>query len=385
MPSELRVAIAGSGFIGGVHARSAKLAGGRLVGVSASSPERAADAASALGAERAFATSEELVEAADVDVVHICTPNHLHVPLAEAALAAGKHVICEKPLATDVAGAERLVASAETSQREAAVPFVYRYYPTVREARERVLSGRAGSVRLIHGTYLQDWLADPDDDNWRVDAALGGASRAFGDIGSHWCDLAEFVSGHRITRLSALTLTAVPQRPRSANTAAFTRASADGHLRSVDTEDAAVVQFETDGGAIGTATISQISHGRKNRLWLEVDAAHETLAFSQEEPETLWSGNRDGITLIPRDPAGLGPDGARLSTLPAGHPQGYADCFDGFVADVYAAVRGEGRAEGLPLFADGLRSAHIVDAVMASARDQRWVDVPAPNRTELPV
>src|SRR5829696_10221389 len=211
MPTPLRIAIAGTGFIGAVHARSARLAGARLVGVSASTPERSEAAASALGAERGFASSEALVEAVDVDVVHICTPNHLHLPLAEAALAAGKHVICEKPLALDVAGAQRLLDAAAGSGRHAAVPFVYRYYPTVREARERVASGQTGSVRLLHGTYLQDWLLRPDDSNWRVDEQLGGASRAFADIGSHWCDLAEFVSGHRIARLSARLLTAVPE------------------------------------------------------------------------------------------------------------------------------------------------------------------------------
>ena len=148
----------------------------------------------------------------EVDVVHICTPNHLHLPLAEAALAAGKHVVCEKPLALDAAGAERLVAAAAESRRQAAVPFVYRFYPTVREARERVRAGETGAVHLLHGTYLQDWLLRPEDDNWRVDESLGGASRAFADIGSHWCDLAEFVTGQRLTRLSARTLTAVPER-----------------------------------------------------------------------------------------------------------------------------------------------------------------------------
>ena len=176
---EVRVAIAGTGFIGAVHARSARLAGARLVGVAASSPERGLLAAAALGAERSFATAEELVEADDVDVVHICTPNHLHRPLAEAALAAGKHVICEKPLAVDDRGAEEMVEAANSSGLTTAVPFVYRYYPTVREARERIRTGVTGPVRLIHGGYLQDWLLLPGDDNWRVDEHLGGASRAF--------------------------------------------------------------------------------------------------------------------------------------------------------------------------------------------------------------
>ena len=200
MSRRLRVAIAGTGFIGAVHARSARLAGARLVGVAASTPGRAQRAAEALGADRAFETAEQLVAAADVDVVHICTPNHLHVPLAAAALAAGKHVICEKPIALDGDSAQSLHDAAERSRHVAGVPFVYRYYPTVREARERVRTGVSGPIRLLHGSYLQDWLLRPEDDNWRVDATLGGASRAFADIGSHWCDPAEFVSGHRITR-----------------------------------------------------------------------------------------------------------------------------------------------------------------------------------------
>ncbi len=377
MASVLRVAIAGAGFIGAVHARSARLAGARIVGVSASSPARSEEAARALGAERAFATSEELTSSPDVDVVHICTPNHLHLPLAEAALAAGKHVICEKPLATDLAGARRLVDAAATAGTAAAVPFVYRYYPTVREARDRVRSGATGPVRLVHGTYLQDWLTDPEDDNWRVDSTLGGASRAFADIGSHWCDLAEFVTGQRIVRLSARTLTAIPERLHAEHTAAFARGNGGGEKRAVDTEDAAVVQFETDGGAIGSTVISQISPGRKNRLWLEVDGAKQAVTFSQEEPETLWSGTRDATTLVPRDIAGMSADASRLSFLPAGHPQGYADCFDLFVADAHAVARGEAPADGMPLFADGMRSAQIVEAVLASAREQAWVDVPA--------
>ena len=238
-------------------------------------------------------------------------------------------------------------------------------------------SSRSGPVRLVHGTYLQDWLTDPEDDNWRVDAAVGGASRAFADIGSHWCDLAEFVTGQRIARLVARTLTAVPERRRGTATAAFVRGDGDGPVRPVDTEDAAVVQFVTDGGAIGSAVISQISPGRKNRLWIEVDGGQEAVAFSQEEPDTLWAGSRGETTIVHRDPAALGPDGARLAFLPAGHPQGYADCFDAFVADVYAAVRGGALADGVPVFADGMRSAQIVDAVLASAREERWVEVPA--------
>jgi predicted dehydrogenase len=382
MGTGLRAAIAGTGFIGTVHARSARLAGARLVGVAASTPERAERAAVAVGAERAFESAEALVASDEVDVVHVCTPNHLHVELAEAALQAGKHVICEKPIATDTAGAERLVKAAAASGRQAAVPFVYRYYPTLREARERVRTGTTGRpLRLIHGTYLQDWLLLADDDNWRVDAHLGGPSRAFADIGSHWCDLAEFISGHRIVSVSARTLTAVPERRRGQSRAAFQRSDGPGEVRAVATEDAAVVQFETDQGALGAVVISQVSPGRKNRLWIELDGADESLVFDQESPEALWVGRREAATIVHRDPDWLSPAAARFAHLPGGHPQGYADCFDSFVADVYDAIVSGAPAEGLPLFADGLRAAVITEAVLASSRKEGWVNLaPAPAK-----
>jgi predicted dehydrogenase len=375
MSRGVRVAIAGTGFIGAVHARSARLAGASLVGVAASSPESARRAQAALGAERAYNNAEEMIAADDIDVVHICTPNHLHVPLAEAALAAGKHVILEKPIAMDALSAQAITDAATDAGKVAAVPFVYRYYPTVREARERVRTGQSGPIRLIHGTYLQDWLLRPEDDNWRVETDLGGASRAFADIGSHWCDLAEFVTGHRITRLCARTKTALTERIKSEAHAAFSSVNGAGESRSVGTEDAAIVQFETDQGAVGSTVISQISAGRKNRLWLEVDGAVEALQFCQEEPEELWVGRREAVTLIKRDPEHLSAAAQRYAVLPPGHPQGYADCFDAFVAEVYEAIATGTPADGMPQFADGLRAANLTDAVLRSAREERWVDV----------
>ena len=378
MSSELlRVGIAGSGFIGRVHARSALLAGGRLVAVAASSADSAKAAAAEMGAERAAASAEELAADPDIDVVHVCTPNHLHRPLAEAALAAGKHVVCEKPLALDAAEAEALVAAAAESGQQAGVPFVYRFYPTVREARERVSRGELGALHLLHGTYLQDWLLRPEDDNWRVDEVAGGPSRAFADIGSHWCDLAEFVSGQRLTRLSARTQTAVRERVSDSARKAFAGGDGGGESRPVSTEDVALVQFETDGGAIGSVVISQVSAGRKNRLWIELDGSESALAFDQEQPEQLWAGRRDAEAIVRRDPESLSSAAKRYATLPAGHPQGYADCFDGFVADFYEGIRTGTPRAGLPVFADGLRAVRITEAVLASAASGEWVDVAA--------
>jgi len=384
----LRIAVAGTGFIGRVHARSARLAGAELAGVAASSPESAERAAAELGAARAFASADELVTADGIDVVHLCTPNHLHEPLALAALAAGKHVVCEKPVALDGDGARRIAAAAADAGRVVAVPFVYRFHPLVREARARVAAGELGPVRVLHGTYLQDWLLGADDTNWRVEPGLGGASRAFADIGSHWCDLVEFTSGARITRLLAHTATTVSSRA-TGDRPTFAAAGGAGPAPSapdrsgagavatedVATEDVALVLFETDAGGSGSVVVSQVSAGRKNHLAFELDGTEAALAFDQERPELLWVGRREGATLVPRDAAHLAPDAARLATLPAGHGQGYHDCFDLFVADAYAAVSGVA-PEGLPLVGDGVRAATITDAVLASARSLSWIEVP---------
>ena len=234
---------------------------------------------------------------------------------------------------------------------------------------------------MLHGTYLQDWLLRPQDDNWRVDEATGGASRAFADIGSHWCDLAEFVSGQRLTRLSARTLTAVPERVSDAARKAFAGGNSSGESRPVSTEDVALVQFETDGGALGSVVISQVSAGRKNRLWIELDGSDSALAFDQEQPEQLWAGRRENESIVRRDPESLSPAAARYATLPGGHPQGYADCFDAFVADFYEGIETGVPPAGLPVFADGLRAVHITEAVLSSAASGQWVDVAAAQET----
>ena len=200
--------------------------GATLAGVATSTPERSREAAARLGAAEAYATPEELATADDVDVLHICTPNHLHAGLAALALAHGKHVVCEKPLAVGTEQAAELIEAARAADRVATVPFVYRFHPVVREARARVRAGALGPVRLIHGGYLQDWLASADDDNWRIDADLGGPSRAFADIGSHWCDLVEFITGDRIAALCAQTATVFPERASHAHAQAFAGAPA---------------------------------------------------------------------------------------------------------------------------------------------------------------
>ncbi|HEY3003682.1 MAG TPA: Gfo/Idh/MocA family oxidoreductase [Kribbellaceae bacterium] len=362
MTDRLRAGIIGAGFIGGVHAHAVRAAGGVVSRVAGSTPDSGAQAARRLGAEHVAGSAEELIAADDVQVVHICSPNSTHVRFAELALRAGKPVICEKPLATTPEDAGRLVAAAASAGVVAAVPFVYRFYPTVREARARIAT-QDGPLWLLHGSYLQDWLAHRDDTNWRVDPATGGGSRAFADIGVHWCDLMEFATGHRITRLTSRFVTVHGKR------------GGEPGATPVDTEDAVTLLFETDRGAVGSVVISQVSPGRKNRLWFSFDGASASYSFDQEVPDTLWIGGVAESRIVPRDPSTMSAEATRHATLPAGHPYGYQDCFNAFVADTYAAIDGAA-PDGLPTFHDGLRAAVLTAAVIESAADQTWVEVP---------
>ena len=366
MPGRVRAGIVGMGFMGQVHARAIRAFGAQVAAVSGATLAGAREAAQALGAGCRAETLDGILGSADIDVIHICTPNHVHAEQALGAIAAGKHVVCEKPLATNGAAAQELAAAAADAGVVAAVPFVYRFYASVREARARVARGEIGPLRVLHGSYLQDWLASTDDNNWRVSSRLGGPSRAFADIGVHWCDLLEFTSGHRITRLTARLLTAHPDR----------RNGADGSAGRVSTEDVATLLFETDRGAIGSAVFSQITLGRKNRLWFSLDGDLASLCFDQELPEGLWIGGRSVNSVILRGSEGSSQEAARYSRLPAGHPQGYQDSFDSFVAATYQAIQGD-PAEGLPTFDDGWRAAVITDAVLESAKSQAWAELPS--------
>lgn len=343
-----------------VHSRAARAAGATTAVLASSSPERGLVAAQDLGIDRVAEDITELL-ADGVDVVHVCTPNATHAALALTVINAGTHVICEKPLATNVEDAQALADAAAERGLVAAVPFVYRYHPMVREARARVAAGEIGELLTVDCGYLQDWMLLPGDDDWRVTSVDGGPSRAFADIGSHLCDLLEFVAGERIARLTARTRRVYEERAG----------------RAVTNEDAVSILVEMASGAIGTLLISQMAAGRKNSLTLELHGAQASIRFDQERPEELWVGQREGNRQLFRDPQTAPPGVARFSVVPAGHSQGYQDAFNGFVADAYAAIRGE-TPDGLPTFADGVRAAQLTEAVLLAAAEQRWVDTPAP-------
>ncbi|WP_277381485.1 Gfo/Idh/MocA family protein [Stenotrophomonas maltophilia] len=372
--SKLGIAIVGTGMIGAVHRRAALLAGAEVRGVAASSPQRAQEVAQAWNVAHAYRDIEEVVSDPQVQVVHVCTPNHLHRAMAQAALEAGKHVICEKPLATTLEDAQALAALAARTGLVATVPFVYRYHPVVREARARIAQGELGPLHLIHGSYLQDWLLDPASNNWRVDPSLGGTSRVFADIGSHWCDLVEWVSGERFAEVSAAFATVIAERG-AVTGQSFTTPPAGGTTQAVSSEDVATAMLRTSAGTLASLTVSQVSAGRHNRLWFEIDGARASVAFNQEDAERLWIGRPDQREdSFVRGPGAGSAEQRRLSVLPAGHAQGYGNCFEAFVADTYRAIAGE-QPEGLPTFDDGLRSARIVTRVIASARSRAWTAI----------
>ncbi|WP_238439467.1 Gfo/Idh/MocA family protein [Microbacterium sp. JZ31] len=342
------------------HAHAARAAGAHVEAILSSAPERTAQAASELAVPHAAASLEELIDR--VDVVHVCSPNRWHLEQSLAVIGAGTHVVCEKPLATSAADAARLVDA--SGGVVATVPFVYRFHPMAREARARVAAGEIGRLLTMRGSYLQDWLLEPGERNWRVDAVAGGASRAFGDIGSHLVDILEFVAGDRIARIAARTQTAYPERAGSA----------------VTTEDAVAVVVETAGGAIGSLLVSQVAAGRKNALTIEVSGSAGAIAFDQEHPDELWLGGREASRILSRDAGVLAPDATRLSVVPSGHPMGYLDAFTAFARDTYAAIRGED-PDGLPRFADGARAAVLTEAVLTAAAEDRWIDIPGEGAT----
>ena len=314
--------------------------------------------------------------------MHVTTPNHVHREQVRAAFAAGKHVICEKPLATSSETARELLDLATASGLVHCTNFNVRYYPMVREALERVRAGELGRIWNVHGRYLQDWLAEPTDWNWRILAGEGGALRAVGDIGSHWLDLAELLSGDRVAEVFADLATAIPvrQRPSTPRETYAAATAGDAVPTAVDTEDIGHLLLRFASGARGSCVLSQVSFGRKNDLRIEVDGSTSSLAWAAEANEELWLGRRDGPNgVFRRQPTLMRPGAAAFTHLPPGAAEGFADTFRELYRAVYADVArgGPSATPAYPTFADGLHSALLCDAVAESARTGRWVAVAA--------
>jgi predicted dehydrogenase len=375
---DIGAAVVGTGFIGVVHVEALRRLGVAVHGVVGSTHERAAERADQAGLPPAYESFEAMLADQRVQVVHITSPNHLHHRHVKAALAAGKHVVCEKPLAVTTEESADLLALAERSGLVHAVNFNLRFYPVCQHLHGAVAAGELGEVRIVSGHYLQDWLLLDTDWNWRLEPELGGGLRAVADIGSHWMDLTSYLTGRRIESVMADLATFVKTRHQPARPVATfsNEKSARTTERSITTEDSATILLRYEHGTRGAVTVSQISAGRKNSLVFEIDGAKSAAAWSSENPDELWIGHRGRPNeVLMRDPAIMNAEGRIASSLPGGHVEGFADTFKALYAAVYRAVASGRPGPGYPTFADGHDSMLVCDAVARSSREGRWVEV----------
>ena len=388
-PSEIGAAVIGAGFIGTVHIEALRRHGVQVHGLLGSTPERGAASARRLGVPRAYGSIDELLADERVEVVHVTSPNHLHHPQVTQILTAGRHVVCEKPLAMTSDESGDLVRLAAESGRVNAVNFNIRFYPLNQHVHELVTSGAIGDVRLVSGHYLQDWLLLETDWNWRLEPQLGGQLRAVGDIGSHWLDLVAYATGLRITEVMAdlTTFIETRQQPSGPVQSFSTERSADTVAREIGTEDTAVILLRFENGARGTVAISQLSAGRKNSLEYEIDGSTGAVAWDSEQPDQLWIGHREEANeILIRNPALMGRTGQAAAYLPGGHVEGFADTFRALFAAIYADVAAGQPAErpAYPTFAEGHDGMLVGDAVATSARDGRWTAVRREGASDSP-
>jgi predicted dehydrogenase len=375
----ISAAVIGTGFIGTVHIGALRRLGVAVAGVLGSSADRGKARAQALGLPHSYDTLDQLLADPAVDVVHVTSPNDLHYPQVKAILAAGKHVICEKPLAMTAAQSAEMVDLARASGRIAAVCYNIRFYPLNQHACGLVASGALGDIRLITGHYHQDWLAKETDWNWRLVPSAGGALRSVGDIGTHWLDLVTFIAGERPTHVLADLQTFIPVRQRPTGPVeTFAAATGVTVPEIIATDDAAQMLLRFASGARAVFTTSQVSHGRKNSLRWDITGSAGSAAWDSETPDHLWLGHRDAPNQILQRDAGLmHPLGATAASLPPGHVEGFSDSFHSFFRAVYADIAAgqRGADSTWASFDDGHAEMAFCDAVIASAQSQSWTPI----------
>jgi predicted dehydrogenase len=378
----MRAGIVGTGWMAAVHTEALRRIGVEVVGMVGSTPERTRSKANPL-LPQPYDSLDELLAVPELTSVHITSPNDVHAEQARAAIAAGKHVVCEKPLGVDATQTAELVALAADAGVVNAVCFNLRHYAHNQHAGALVTGGAIGVPRLISGHYLQDWLLLDTDWNWRLDAERQGKLRAVADIGSHWLDLVQFVSGQHIVEVCADLHTFVTERRRPAGEVETFAAGRVGDdvprvREQMESDDAAGLLLRFDGGARGVCTISQVSAGRRNRLAWEIDGDESALAWASDDPDHLWIGHRGRPNeVVEKDPALLTPEGAAAAAFPGGHVEGYADTFRALFTAVYADI-----AAGAPsaqpyyaTFADGHDIVAVCDAIATSAHQGAWTSI----------
>ncbi|WP_114750624.1 Gfo/Idh/MocA family protein [Pleomorphovibrio marinus] len=378
----IKVAVVGTGFIGPAHIEALRrLPNIEVAALCEVSEELAKEKAALLGIPKAL-LFEDMLKDKSIQAVHICTPNFLHYAQSKAVLESGKHVVCEKPLATKILEAEELVKLADSSGLVNAVHFNLRYYPMVRQMKTLRENGELGDIYSIMGSYLQDWLYLKTDYNWRLEPDKSGDSRAIADIGSHLLDLTEYVTGLKITEVMADFSTVhktrlKPLRPVETYTGKMLKES-DYKEVEINTEDHATVMLRFDNGHKGSATVSQVNAGRKNRLNIEIAGSKSNFEWCSEKPNELWIGKRETPNQhLLKDPSLFTPEAAGLISFPGGHNEGFPDTSKQMFKEVYAAIAEGKQPEKptFPTFADGYRELLICERIIESHKKQAWVKI----------
>jgi len=370
-------AVIGAGFVGKAHIEALRRLPVPVRGTLVSSGERSTAAAKALGLERAYKSVDEIASDPEVTAVHICTPNYVHFEQAAKLMRAGKHVLCEKPLAMDSRESATLVALANETNRVGGVAHNLRYYPLCVQAKALIESGAIGQVKLVHGGFLQDWLTYPTDWNWRLEAKLGGELRAVSDISTHWLDLIQWITGQKVEELCADLATVVPVRhkPRGHVESFSSAKNVATDEMPIETDDYASVLVHLARGIKGVFTVSQVSAGRKCKLHFEINGSEGSLSWNAEDPNTLWIGRRNEANgILIKDPSLLSPAARPYAAYPGGHAEGYPDTFVQLFHDYYNYLEaGDFKApRKFPTFSTGHEELLLCEAIQKSAQQRAW-------------
>ncbi len=379
---QLTAAVIGTGFIGPVHVEGLVRTGVRVSGILGSTAKKSRLAADQLGLKNGYASLDELLADDDIDVVHVTSPNRHHFQQTSRTLQAGKHVLCEKPLAMNSRESAELLRIAGESGKVAAVNYNIRYYPLCLEAADRIRRGEVGELFHVSGSYVQDWLFHDTDFNWRVLAEDGGELRAVADIGTHWLDLVQFITDRRVVAVCADLQTVFDQRQRPVGSvetfSGTTNTPQQTVTVNVTTEDSGCVMLKFENGGRGVMSVSQVTAGRKNCLQFELAGSKRAIEWCSERPNEMWIGQRDqpNETLL-RDPALMGDRANRHADYPGGHNQGFPDTFKQLFRDFYGYIAaGDFTADRtFPTFADGHREILLCEAILQSHREQKWVEM----------